>query len=136
MCGRYVTVSTVQTIESRFQVQAAPDVSAQWRPNANVSHGEAAPVIASDIALGNHYTSTSPASHFTRNRVASLPQPRGRVSLLDFTITEIEDGNKGSRGIEAGPPYLDALMEYFGIRLDADYKDLRPLSEVVSANSV
>ena len=48
MCGRYVTVSTVQTIESRFQVQAAPDVSAQWRPNANVSHGEAAPVIASD----------------------------------------------------------------------------------------
>ena len=40
-CGRYVTVSTVQTIESRFQVQAAPDVSAQWRPNANVSHGEA-----------------------------------------------------------------------------------------------
>ena len=35
MCGRYVTVSTVQTIESRFQVQAAPDVSAQWRPNAN-----------------------------------------------------------------------------------------------------
>ena len=45
MCGRYVTVSTVQTIESRFQVQAAPDVSNQWRPNANVSHGEAAPVI-------------------------------------------------------------------------------------------
>ena len=48
MCGRYGTVATVQTIESRFQVQAAPDVSAQWRPNANVSDGEAAPVIASD----------------------------------------------------------------------------------------
>jgi len=48
MCGRYVTVSSVQTVEKRFHVQAAPDVGAQWRPNANVSHGEAAPVIASD----------------------------------------------------------------------------------------
>ena len=48
MCGRYVTVSSVQTIETRFQVQAAPDIRAQWRPNANVSHGEYAPVIASD----------------------------------------------------------------------------------------
>ena len=48
MCGRYVTVSTVQTIENRFRVQTTPDVSAQWSPNANVSHGEAAPVIASD----------------------------------------------------------------------------------------
>lgn len=48
MCGRYVTVSSVQTIEKRFQVQATPDVQTQWRPNANVSHGESAPVITSD----------------------------------------------------------------------------------------
>lgn len=48
MCGRYVTISTVQTIEKRFQVQAPPEVASIWRPNANVSHGEYAPVIASD----------------------------------------------------------------------------------------
>ena len=48
MCGRYVTVSSVQSIEKRFNVEAAPDIRTQWRPNANVSHGEYAPVIASD----------------------------------------------------------------------------------------
>ena len=48
MCGRYVTVSSVQAIEKRFNVQSTPEVTAAWRPNANVSHGEQAPVIASD----------------------------------------------------------------------------------------
>lgn len=48
MCGRYVTVSSIQAIEKRFNVQSTPEVTAAWRPNANVSHGEQAPVIASD----------------------------------------------------------------------------------------
>ena len=48
MCGRYVTVSSVQAIEKRFNVQAAPEVADAWRPNANVSHGEQAPVVVSD----------------------------------------------------------------------------------------
>lgn len=48
MCGRYVTVSSVQAIEKRFNVQSTPEITAAWRPNANVSHGEQAPVIASD----------------------------------------------------------------------------------------
>jgi putative SOS response-associated peptidase YedK len=48
MCGRYVTISSVQSIEKRFQVQATPDISERLQPNANVSHGEYAPVITSD----------------------------------------------------------------------------------------
>lgn len=46
MCGRYVTVSTVQTIEKRFNVQAA-DVS-RHVPNTNLAPGSYAPVVASD----------------------------------------------------------------------------------------
>lgn len=46
MCGRYVTVSTVQTIEKRFGVQTPhPE---KHIPNTNVSPGESAPVIASN----------------------------------------------------------------------------------------
>lgn len=48
MCGRYVAVSSVQSIEKRFNVQANPEVISAWKPNANVSHGEKAPVITSD----------------------------------------------------------------------------------------
>jgi putative SOS response-associated peptidase YedK len=48
MCGRYVTISSVKSIEKRFQVEAAPDVPSRLQPNANVSHGEYAPVITSD----------------------------------------------------------------------------------------
>lgn len=48
MCGRYVTVSSVQAIEKRFNVHVPESVGNAMQPNANVSHGEAAPVIASD----------------------------------------------------------------------------------------
>ena len=44
MCGRYVTVSPIQTVEQRFNVKAPNP----WASNTNVSHGDRAPVIASD----------------------------------------------------------------------------------------
>jgi N-hydroxyarylamine O-acetyltransferase len=85
-------------------------------------------VTDADIAVGNHYTSTSSNSHFTRNRVASLPRVRGRVSILDFLLTETDEVAKSTRAIDSGPAYLEALAEYFGIELDAEYEDLRPLA--------
>ncbi len=48
MCGRYVTVSSVKAIENRFNVHVPDNVSQAMKPNANVSHGEFAPIIASD----------------------------------------------------------------------------------------
>ena len=44
MCGRYVTVSSIQAVEQRFNVQAPKP----WTANTNVSHGDQAPVVASD----------------------------------------------------------------------------------------
>jgi len=43
MCGRYVSVSKVKTIEKRFNVVAPQPV--QYIPNTNISHGNLAPVI-------------------------------------------------------------------------------------------
>jgi putative SOS response-associated peptidase YedK len=48
MCGRYVTISTIEAVEKRFQASASDEVRQRWKPNTNVSHGESAPVIASD----------------------------------------------------------------------------------------
>ena len=44
MCGRYVTVSPIKAVEQRFSVKA----SKPWNSNTNVSHGDCAPVVASD----------------------------------------------------------------------------------------
>lgn len=44
MCGRYVIVSSVETIEKRFQVTADP-VTVSFPPNYNVAPGAVVPVI-------------------------------------------------------------------------------------------
>ncbi|MDG1381676.1 MAG: SOS response-associated peptidase [Flavobacteriales bacterium] len=49
MCGRYVTVTSVEAIEKRFQVTAGPDYTeAPPPPNTNVSHGDHAPIVTGD----------------------------------------------------------------------------------------
>lgn len=84
-------------------------------------------VSRADIELSNHFTSTHPASFFTWSRVANLPRRSGRVSLVDFALTEIAGEELQESKLEAGPVYLAALEQYFGIRLDAGYDSLRPV---------
>lgn len=84
-------------------------------------------VSRADIELSNHFTSTNPASFFTWKRVANLPRSNGRVSLMDFSLTEIAGQQVQETKLAAGPAYLQALEEYFGIRLDAGYDALRPV---------
>lgn len=84
-------------------------------------------VSQADIELSNHYTSTHPECFFTWARVANLPHRNGRISLMDFSLTEIDGEDKRETKLEAGPVYLEALEKYFGIRLDADYDELRPV---------
>lgn len=53
MCGRYVVVSSIETIEKRFNIDAD---SVTFEPQFNVSHGNFAPVILSrckhELSLG------------------------------------------------------------------------------------
>lgn len=84
-------------------------------------------VTDADIELGNHYTSTSPKSHFVTQRVASAPRTHGRVSIRDFTLTRVEGDTKTEQDVPGGPAYLEALSDHFGIELDAAYEDLRSL---------
>jgi len=83
-------------------------------------------VCAGDIDSGNHYTSTSPQSFFTWIRVASLPNPNGRISLQDFNLTVVAGGRVTTTELEPGAGYLDKVREYFGIIINTDYQALRP----------
>jgi N-hydroxyarylamine O-acetyltransferase len=86
-------------------------------------------VTEADRAVGNHFTSTSTASHFVTSRVASLPTPDGRVSLRDFTLTTLQRGESRTRSVAPGPAYLEELRATFGIELDATYGDLREIPQ-------
>ncbi len=82
-------------------------------------------VCRADIATGNHYTSTHPGVHFTKMRMANLPNAGGRLSLADFVLTEVRDGETRRVPVPDGESYLGLLREKFGIELDADYGDLK-----------
>ncbi len=79
-----------------------------------------------DRELGNHFTSTSPASIFTNMRCATLPNPRGRRSLRSGVVTVEHDGHKNESPEPSGQAFLDLLKSHFGIELDAPYEALAP----------
>ena len=91
-------------------------------------------VCPGDIDSGNHYTSTSPASYFTWARVATLPDAGGRVSLNDFNLTIVSDGDSEVLQLEHNASYLEKLREYFGIVIDSPYETIRPLNQQPDLN--
>jgi N-hydroxyarylamine O-acetyltransferase len=51
-----------------------------------------------DIEMGNHFASTHPDVLFTHSRVATLANPSGKVTLLDFCLREFENGEETRTG--------------------------------------
>jgi len=84
-------------------------------------------VLAADIEVGNHFTSTSQASHFVTSRIASLPVAGGRVSLLDFDFINLNGDKRTTTRLADDASYLDVLVREFNIDLGAPYSDLRIL---------
>jgi N-hydroxyarylamine O-acetyltransferase len=82
--------------------------------------------LALDIEMGNHYTSTSPASVFRLRRMCSLPQPWGRTTLADMELTIYREGQSTRLSLPPGPEYMAALTSHFGIEIDATYEELTP----------
>ena len=85
----------------------------EWKSSYSFDLGH---VTAEDIEVGNHYTSTSPKTHFTQLATVSLPTPEGRVSLRDLELTKVDGSSERSRQIDPGS-YLDFLRDTFGIEL-------------------
>lgn len=83
--------------------------------------------IDDDIEMANHFTATWPSSIFRLHRMCSLHKPWGRVTLSDMELTIHRDGHSRKKALPPGRAYLEAIEEYFGIRLNAAYEDLAPL---------
>lgn len=97
----------------------------QWKDSYSFTLGH---VTDADIELGNHYTATSPRTHFTQVCVAGLPTPSGRVSVRDAELTEIVDDDKSTRTLTR-EEYLDTLDRLFGIQLPSfPPVDFRPVA--------
>lgn len=105
----------------------------RWQDLYSVDLGH---VCAADIAYGNHFTSTHPSSFFTFARLAALPTPNGRISLLDRTLRTVTAGTKQVQELAEGQAYLDALKAHFGIELDAPYEALCPYPGKIQADGL
>ena len=86
-------------------------------------------VCPADIDYGNYFASTHPNSVFTFARVAALPVASGVVTLFNYTLQRVIDGNENVQELADGQAYMDALKNHFGIELDTPYEQLRPLSK-------
>ena len=82
-------------------------------------------VCDGDIAYGNYYTSTNPASIFVSARVAALPVDGGIITLLNNTLRKQINGEVIVMTLKKDQTYLEELKRNFGIELDASYEDFR-----------
>lgn len=109
-----------------LQVQSYDDES-QWLDMYSMDFEH---VFDGDIVCGNHFASTSPSSRFTSSRVATLLIDSGVITLANYTLKYRENNKAVVIDLAEGPEYLSALKEHFGIELDAEYQDLKPLPQL------
>jgi len=76
-------------------------------------------VVPADVVLCSHYTSTHPASWFTRTPVVVRRDPGAIHSLVGRTYTVTTRGHKKDRGELTDSEWLGALSGIFGLELTA-----------------
>jgi N-hydroxyarylamine O-acetyltransferase len=71
-----------------------------------------------DFAARNEWQQTSPDSHFTRSRLASVLTPTGRVTLSGDRLITTAQGRRQETALVGDDAVRAALAEHFGIVLD------------------
>lgn len=89
-----------------------------------------------DIEMGNYFASTHPDIFFTWARVATLPKPSGKTTLMDFCLREMVGGEETVTTLEPGPAYLQTIETKFGIFIDQPYEALKPIGHQPSEHSL
>lgn len=114
-----------------------------WMLQTQLKENEAAPswlnsysfdlsvVTQADLAVGNHYTSTSPQVHFTQQRTVSLPTENGRVSVKNFILTRWQNGEKIQEVLPNNSQYFEILSSEFNLKITEKYSQLKPISATV-----
>lgn len=93
----------------------------------NLYSFDLSPVLDIDLKLGNHFTSTSPDSFFMTARIAALPVENGIKTLYNDRLKKTINGNEEIILLEENATYLKEIEKEFGIQLDAEYSDLKPI---------
>ena len=63
------------------------------------------------------FQQTSPESHFTRQRICTLPTREGRITLSDLKLIRTTGGKREERMLQNEEEWRAALEEHFGVRL-------------------
>lgn len=116
---------TYRLIESElfgFMLQNKSDAAWKNLYSFDLSH-----VVDMDIKYGNYYTSTHPDSFFKIARIAALPVKNGLLTLYNFRIKKIINGKEEVILLNDDSSYLSTLEKEFGMKIDAEYKELKPL---------
>ena len=71
----------------------------------------------SDFAARCHYHQTSSESHFTRQRICTLPTPDGRITLSDLKLIRTTRQIREERELQTEDEWREALKEFFGVQL-------------------
>jgi N-hydroxyarylamine O-acetyltransferase len=71
----------------------------------------------SDFAPRCHFHQTSPESHFTQQRICTLPTPDGRITLSDLRFIRTRNGVREERLLDDEQEWLAVLEKDFGVKL-------------------
>jgi N-hydroxyarylamine O-acetyltransferase len=63
------------------------------------------------------FQQTSPDSHFTRQRLCTLPTADGRITLSDLKLIRTTTQGREERELQNEDEWRAALLEHFGVRL-------------------
>jgi N-hydroxyarylamine O-acetyltransferase len=70
-----------------------------------------------DFEARCQFQQTSPDSHFTRQRICTLPTRDGRITLADLKLIRTTQDGREERILRNEDEWRAALAEHFGVRL-------------------
>ncbi len=89
-------------------------------------------VYGADVALGNWWTSTSPACHFTSTISAARHTDAGRVTLIGRRLTYRDARGKRERDLETVDELAAAIRDDLAIPLDAGAAEIERIWRAVA----
>ena len=104
---RMVAVGSVRIVQRQVQ-------DGSWKSQYQFT---LLPRQLSDFASRCRFQQTSPDSHFTRQRICTLPAPDGRITLSDLKLIRTTGQARKERMLKDEAEWRSTLEQYFGVKL-------------------
>jgi N-hydroxyarylamine O-acetyltransferase len=106
-CFRIVAVENTRIVQRRIQ-------DGTWKSQYQFT---LQPRSLSEFADRCHFQQTSPDSHFTRQRICTLPTAEGRITLSDLKLIRTMRAGREESMLKNEDEWRAALERYFGVKL-------------------